>query len=113
VVAAGSLLELNLGDGQFSMPVGRVSFQHVEPMGFPEFLEAHGQQRLLRALGAWKPGAPPLPEAAQHQARRALELLAGARVCHLVRHSAANGLLAVLGAVGMRLSAEPGDLEAA
>jgi hypothetical protein len=59
VVAAGSLLELNLGDGQFSMPVGRVSFQHVEPMGFPEFLEAHGQQRLLRALGAWKPGAPP------------------------------------------------------
>jgi len=28
----------------------------------------------------------------QHQARRALELLAGARVCHLVRHSAANGL---------------------
>jgi len=198
VVAAGSLLELNLGDGQFSMPVGRVSFQHVEPMGFPEFLEAHGQQRLLRALGAWKPGAPPLPEAAheratewlhrysmvggmpavvaadaggrdaracrelqrdlaaafradftkysgrmhpsvldatlravagalgrklvyaqfgdgvkQHQARRALELLAVARVCHLVRHSAANGLLAVLGAVGMRLFVEPGDLEAA
>jgi hypothetical protein len=28
----------------------------------------------------------------QHQARRALDLLAGARVCHLVRHTAANGL---------------------
>jgi hypothetical protein len=177
VVAAGSLLELTLGDGHFSMPVGRVSFQHVEPMGFPEFLEAHGQQRLLRALEGWKPGATPLPEAAheratewfhrysmvggmpavvaadaggrdaracrelqrdlvaafrgdfakysgrmhpgvldatlravagalgrklvyaqfgdgvkQHQARRALDLLAGARVCHLVRHTAANGL---------------------
>lgn len=177
VVAAGSLLELTLGEGPFGMPVGRVSFQHVEPMGFPEFLEAHGQQRLLRVLEAWKPGDPPLPDAAhgratewwhrysmvggmpavveadasgrgaracrelqrdlaaafradfakysgrmhpnvldatlravagslgrklvyahfgdgvkQHQARRALELLAGARVCHLVRHSAANGL---------------------
>lgn len=177
VVAAGSLLELTLGDGHFSMPVGRVSFQHVEPMGFPEFLEAHGQQRLLRVLEEWRPGGPPLQEAAheratewlhrysmvggmpavveadasgrsaracrelqrdlaaafradfakysgrmhpnvldatlravagslgrklvyaqfgdgvkQHQARRALELLAGARVCHLVRHSAANGL---------------------
>ena len=28
----------------------------------------------------------------QHQARQALDLLAGARVCHLVRHTAANGL---------------------
>lgn len=177
VVAAGSLLELALGDGQFSMPVGRVSFQHVEPMGFPEFLEAHGQQRLLGALAGWKPGGAPLPEAAhqratewyrryamvggmpavvaadaggrdaracrelqrdlaaafradfakyagrmhpgvldaalravagslgrklvyarfedgvkQHQARRAIELLAGARVCHLVRYSTAGGL---------------------
>jgi len=159
------------------MPVGRVSFQHVEPMGFPEFLEAHGQQRLLRPLSEWTPGPTPLPEAAheratewlhrysmvggmpavvaadaggrdaracrelqrdllaafradfakysgrmhpsvldatlravagslgrklvyahfgdgvkQHQARRALDLLTSAGVCHLVRHSAANGL---------------------
>jgi hypothetical protein len=28
----------------------------------------------------------------QHQARRALELLASARLCHVVRHTAANGL---------------------
>ena len=28
----------------------------------------------------------------QHQAKRALEHLAAARICHLVRHSAANGL---------------------
>jgi predicted AAA+ superfamily ATPase len=177
VVAAGSLLELALGDVQAGMPVGRISFQHVEPMGYPEFLQAHGQERLLAVLGEWRPGGPALPQAAheratqwlerysmvggmpavvaadaggrdaracrelqrdlaaafradfarysgrmqpgvldatlravagslgrklvyahfgdgvkQHQARRALELLAGARVCHLVRYSAANGL---------------------
>lgn len=176
VVAAGSLLDLTLREHDFSMPVGRISFRHVEPMGFPEFLEAHGQERLLSALRAWSPGAV-LPEAAhqrgtewfhryamvggmpavvaadvgergpracrelqrdlvaafradfakysgrmdpavldatlravagslgrklvyarvgegvrQHQVRRALELLEGARVCHLVRHTAANGL---------------------
>jgi uncharacterized protein len=176
VVAAGSLLELTLRDHEFSMPVGRVSFRHVEPMGFVEFLQAHGQARLVTVLRGWKPGAA-LAEAAheqgtvwfhryamvggmpavvaadvegrgprtcrdlqrdllaafradfskysgrmapdvldatlsavagslgrklvharlgegvkQHQARRALDLLTGARVCHLVRHSAANGL---------------------
>jgi uncharacterized protein len=176
VVAAGSLLELTLRDNDLSMPVGRVSFLHVEPMGFLEFLDAHGQARLIGALREWRPGAE-LSEVAhergmawfhryamvggmpavvaadvdgrgpracremqrdlaaafradfsrysgrmdpnvldatlsavagslgrklvharlgegvkQHQARRALDLLAGARVCHLVRHSAANGL---------------------
>jgi len=176
VVAAGPLLELALGDHGFSMPVGRISFQHVEPMGFPEFLDAHGQERLRAALAAWRPGSrladvahdqarrwfhryamvggmPAVVEAdvagrpprecralqqdlvatyradfakysgrmahgildtvlravasslgrkfvyarsgegvKQHQAKRALELLALARVCHLVRHSAGNGV---------------------
>jgi predicted AAA+ superfamily ATPase len=176
VVAAGSLLELTLRNHDFSMPVGRVSFRHVEPMGFLEFLDAHGQARLIATLREWRPGTE-LSEVAhergmawfqryamvggmpavvaadvggrgpracremqrdlvaafradfskysgrmdpnvldatlsavagalgrklvharlgegvkQHQARRALDLLAGARVCHLVRHSAANGL---------------------
>jgi len=68
VVAAGSLLEMTLGDGHLSMPVGRVSFQHVEPMGFREFLEAHGQPRLLSVLEEWRPGGPPLPEAAHERA---------------------------------------------
>jgi predicted AAA+ superfamily ATPase len=176
VVAAGSLLEFTLREHDFSMPVGRVSFRHVEPMGFAEFLEAHGQGRLLSALRSWAPGES-LPVAAhergaewfhryamvggmpavvaadvagrgpracrelqrdlaaafradfakysgrmdpavldgalravagslgrklvyahfgegvkQHHARRAVELLAGARVCHLVKHTSANGL---------------------
>ena len=176
VIAAGSLLELALADHSFSMPVGRIGFRHVEPLGFPEFLEAHGQAVLLSTLRAWRPGgelstvvheqasqwfhrygmvgglpavvaedvARDDPAACrqlqrdlvatyradfahyagrmdrsildsvllaaarsigrkfvyarvedgvkQHQAKRALELLAQARVCSLVRHTEANGL---------------------
>jgi hypothetical protein len=63
VVAAGSLLEQALSEHAFSMPVGRIGFRHVEPMSFPEFLEAHDQTVLLRALRAWRPGAELSPEA--------------------------------------------------
>lgn len=56
VVAAGSLLEFALADHTFSMPVGRAGFLHVEPMSFDEYLLAHGQDRLLAALAAWRPG---------------------------------------------------------
>lgn len=176
VVAAGSLLDFTLADHMFSMPVGRISFLHIEPMLFSEYLTAHGQDLLLEALRAWRPGTslPSLihdvasrwwerfamvggfpavvaadvagrdPRAVRdlqrdlvatyradfakysgrmsrdildailsrvarslgtkfvyaraadaikrHQAKRALELLAAAHVCHLVRHTAANGL---------------------
>ena len=176
VIAAGSLLDLALADHDFSMPVGRVRFLHLEPMGFAEYLRAHDEARLLGALEAWTPGRTfsataheralerfrryamvggmPAVVAAdvggasartcrelqrdlvatfradfakysgrmdrdvidhalhavarslgrkfvyahvgegvkQHQAKRALELLAAARVCHLVRYSAATGL---------------------
>lgn len=175
VVAAGSLLEFALADHALSMPVGRVTFRHLEPMSFPEYLLANGQGRLRATLAAWRPGADlsetahqlattwfdrymmvggmPAAVAAdvagqtpqevrtlqqdlmatfradfgryagrmdrdvlgavlqsvaasigrkfiyahageglkQHHARRALELLAQARLCHLVRHTAANG----------------------
>lgn len=57
VVAAGSLLEFTLADHSFSMPVGRVAFRNVEPMGFPEFLLAHGNERLLKAISEWRPGS--------------------------------------------------------
>ena len=56
VAAAGSLLDFALADHAFSMPVGRISFQNIEPMGLPEYLSAHGQQRLLDAIRAWRPG---------------------------------------------------------
>jgi predicted AAA+ superfamily ATPase len=55
VAAAGSLLEFTLAGHAFSMPVGRVTFRQVEPMGFPEYLEAHGERRLLDAIGSWRP----------------------------------------------------------
>lgn len=65
VVAAGSLLEFALADFAHSMPVGRVSYAYVEPLGFPEYLEAHGQEPLLERLGAWQPGGEISP--AVHQ----------------------------------------------
>lgn len=58
VIAAGSLLEFTLRDHSFSMPVGRVSFLNVEPLGFDEYLMAHGQEMLLEQIEAWRPGKP-------------------------------------------------------
>lgn len=40
VVAAGSLLEFTLADHSFSMPVGRITYYHMGPMSFEEFLLA-------------------------------------------------------------------------
>ena len=56
VVAAGSLLEFALTDEALRMPVGRITYRHVEPMGFAEFLRAHGQDALLAQLSRWRPG---------------------------------------------------------
>ncbi len=176
VAAAGSLLEFTLSDFPYSVPVGRISFLHIEPMGFREYLAAHGQDGLLSALSSWRPGQELSPAAhekaaewfdrygmvggmpavvaedvagrkpggcremqkdllaalridfakyrsrmdrdildvvlkavaqsigakfvyarvaegvKQHQAKKALELLAAARVCHLVGYTGANGL---------------------
>jgi predicted AAA+ superfamily ATPase len=50
VVAAGSLLDFALAEHAFSMPVGRISFLHLEPMGFEEFLLAMNEQRLAAFL---------------------------------------------------------------
>ncbi|MEO6097746.1 MAG: DUF4143 domain-containing protein [Fibrobacteria bacterium] len=56
VIAAGSLLEFTLTHHEFSMPVGRVTFRHMEPIGFPEYLLANGQEKLLKIIGAWRSG---------------------------------------------------------
>jgi predicted AAA+ superfamily ATPase len=50
VVAAGSLLDFALAEHSFSMPVGRVSYLHLEPMGFGEFLCALDEERLAAFL---------------------------------------------------------------
>ncbi len=53
ILAAGSLLEFVLADHHFSMPVGRVEYLFLEPMGFEEFLAAVGENSLLELLRTW------------------------------------------------------------
>jgi uncharacterized protein len=48
VIAAGSLLDFTVADHRFSMPVGRISYLHLEPMGFREFCLALGEDALVR-----------------------------------------------------------------
>ena len=52
VVTAGSLLDFALRDHDFSMPVGRIAYCHVEPVTFYEYLEASGHDKLRLALAA-------------------------------------------------------------
>lgn len=46
VVVAGSLLEFILDAHDFSMPVGRISYFHLEPLSFDEFLYAKNRPML-------------------------------------------------------------------
>ena len=50
VIAAGSLLDFALADHSYSMPVGRITYGHLEPMTFAEFLIAAGEERLLTVI---------------------------------------------------------------
>lgn len=51
VIAAGSLLEFVLAEHSFSMPVGRISYVHVEPLSFEEFLLANNKDSLYEYIG--------------------------------------------------------------
>ncbi len=67
VVAAGSLLEFALANTAMRVPVGRVTYRHLEPLSFLEFLQAHGQEQLVQRLAEWRPGGEiglPIHEAA-------------------------------------------------
>ncbi len=57
VVAAGSLLEFALADHRFSMPVGRITYLHLGPLSFAEFLLASDAE-LHRFYLDWKMGDP-------------------------------------------------------
>jgi predicted AAA+ superfamily ATPase len=57
VIAAGSLLDFALADHAYSMPVGRITYGHLEPMTFAEFLVATGEDRLLKIIRTCTPGA--------------------------------------------------------
>lgn len=50
IVATGSLLEFALKEHEFSMPVGRIQYFFVEPLGFEEFLQAKQELFLLAAI---------------------------------------------------------------
>jgi len=50
VIAAGSLLEFVLENHTFSMPVGRIQYFFLEPLGFEEFLLAKNETHLLSAI---------------------------------------------------------------
>jgi len=56
VIAAGSLLDFELAAPEFSMPVGRISYMHIYPMSFTEFLRAVGEKALAEYLEQWKIG---------------------------------------------------------
>lgn len=58
VVAAGSLLEFLLADHRFSMPVGRIEYLHLGPMGFGDFVEALEEPFLLKLIRTWRVGEP-------------------------------------------------------
>lgn len=47
LIGAGSLLDFALKDHCFSMPVGRITYLHMEPMGFQEFCTALGEAPLV------------------------------------------------------------------
>ena len=47
IIAAGSLLDFALRSPAFSMPVGRLTFLYLEPMGFEEFCLALGEDPLV------------------------------------------------------------------
>lgn len=50
IVAAGSLLEFAIEDYSSSMPVGRISYMHLEPLSFEEFLHAEGKETLVKYM---------------------------------------------------------------
>lgn len=55
IVSAGSLLEFVLRDHDFSMPVGRIQYLHLEPMTFSEFLLGIGEDYLQEQIVNWNP----------------------------------------------------------
>jgi hypothetical protein len=50
VVAAGSLLDFSLREFTHSVPVGRIEYLHLNPLTFPEFLLASGEDALANHL---------------------------------------------------------------
>lgn len=58
VIAAGSLLEFELADHSYSMPVGRIQYGFMQPLTFAEFLAAKGEHWLLNEIQNYQLGQP-------------------------------------------------------
>ena len=56
IVAAGSLLDFELNSPTYSIPVGRISYLHLHPMGFIEFLFAVGKDKLAQFVQGYQMG---------------------------------------------------------
>ncbi|MFY9343909.1 MAG: AAA family ATPase [Planctomycetota bacterium] len=62
VAAAGSLLDFALAEHTASMPVGRISYLHLGPLSFPEFVTALAGERTTQFLRTLRLGqTPPTP----------------------------------------------------
>jgi len=66
VIATGSLLDFVLEDHDFSMPVGRISYYHLEPLSFEEFLTAIGRDKMVDYLRSYT-FAQEIPQALHDQ----------------------------------------------
>ncbi len=53
VIAAGSLLDFALNQYQYSMPVGRITYFHLEQMSFFEFVLGTGNEALYKKLSSF------------------------------------------------------------
>ena len=52
VIAAGSLLDFALNKYRYSMPVGRITYFHLDSMSFFEFLQAIGNKALYKKISS-------------------------------------------------------------
>ncbi len=62
LIAAGSLLEFTLAEPEFSVPLGRIEYFHLGPIGFEDFLIAMGEADLVSWMRSFHRHEPiPLP----------------------------------------------------
>ena len=104
VLAAGSLMEFALADRAFPMPVGRVSYLHMGPMTFTEFLRGCGKDGLAKQIAAFewpsaggKPGFDPALHALALEALRTYLFVGG--MPEAVREYADTGRLRAVSAI--------------
>ena len=100
VLAAGSLMEFALAERAFPMPVGRVSYLHMGPMTFTEFLHGCGKEGLAKQIAAFEwssAGGEPALHALALEALRTYLFVGG--MPEAVREYAETGRLRAVSAI--------------